>query len=94
MAKSKLSRQRFAALDDDAIRKMKNADLRSILRGARQLYNQTSEVFERNKDKVYSHAYKKMEDYYDDTLTCWDEDGTAIRSQRPTMLHRLITAFF
>jgi len=41
-----------------------------------------------------TYFFESMEDYYDDTLTCWDEDGTAIRSQRPTMLHRLITAFF
>lgn len=66
MAKGKLSRQRFASLDDDAIRGMKNAELRSVLRGARQLYNQTSELFERNKERVYSHAYNKMQDYYDD----------------------------
>ena len=37
------------------------------------------------------YFFESMEDYYDDYLTCWDEDGTAMRSQRQTFLDRLIS---
>ena len=56
-----------------------------------------NKVFESFKDDVgmiviinnRTYFFESMEDYYDDYLTCWDEDGTAMRSQRQTFLDRL-----
>ena len=43
---------------------MKSPELRSLLRGARQLWNSQSSTFEKYSEKVYSPSYDKMREYY------------------------------
>lgn len=63
---AKLTKSKFLKLNPSDIGKLKAPELRELLRGARQLFSQQSKVFEKYSDKVYSHSYEKMREYYQD----------------------------
>lgn len=65
MAK-KITKKNFVKLDPSQIGKMKNPELRELLRGARQLYNSQEKTFKRYEKTVYSPALDKMQDFYSD----------------------------
>lgn len=60
----KLTKRKLLNLSPSEIGKMKSSELRSLLRGARQLWNSQSSTFERYSEKVYSPSYDKMREYY------------------------------
>ena len=61
---AKLTKKRLLNLTPDDIGKMKGAQLRETLRGARQLFNAQASTFGKYQDKVYSHSLRKMNEYY------------------------------
>lgn len=63
---AKLSKRKLLNLDPSDIGRMKAPELRKILQGARQLFNSQSKTFEKYNEKVYSHSYEKMREYYRD----------------------------
>lgn len=60
----RITKQKLLKFDPSEIGRMKAPELRKILQGARQLFNAQSKTFERYSEKVYSHSYEKMRDYY------------------------------
>ena len=66
---AKLTKKSLLNLTPSDIGKMKNPELRSILRGARQLYTQQEKVLNRYSQQVYSHAHELMKDYYEENGT-------------------------
>lgn len=60
----RVTKKKLLNLTPSEIGKMKSPELRSLLRGARQLWNSQSSTFEKYSQKVYSPAYDKMQDYY------------------------------
>lgn len=62
---AKLTKRKFVNLDPSDIGKMKAPELRSLLRGARQLFNMQSKQFQKYKETVWSPALDKMERYYE-----------------------------
>lgn len=60
----KITKRYIKNLDPSQIGRMKAPELRELLRGARQLYQSQAKMFEKYSDKVYSHSYQKMKDYY------------------------------
>lgn len=63
---AKLTKKSFLNLTPSDIGKMKNPELRAILRGARQLYTQQEKTLNRYSQQVYSHAHELMKDYYEE----------------------------
>lgn len=63
---ARLTKSRFLKFTPSEIGKMKAPELRELLRGARNLFSQQSKTFERYNDKVYSHSYELMREYYRD----------------------------
>lgn len=61
---AKLTKSKLLKFSPSDIGKLKAPELRALLRGARQLFTQQSETFERYSDRVYSHSYEKMREYY------------------------------
>ena len=66
---AKLTKKSLLNLTPSDIGKMKNPELRAILRGARQLYTQQEKVLNRYSQQVYSHAHELMNDYYEENGT-------------------------
>lgn len=66
---AKITKKSLLNLQPSDISKMKNPELRALLRGARQLYTQQEKVLNRYSQKVYSHAYELMKDYYEENGT-------------------------
>lgn len=62
---SKLTKKKFISYDMSDLMNMDKAELREVLRGARQLFNAQEIVFNKNKDKAFSFALDKMQDFYD-----------------------------
>lgn len=61
---AKVTKKSLLNLKTSDISKMKNPELRALLRGARQLYTQQEKVLNRYAQQVYSHAHELMKDYY------------------------------
>ena len=61
---AKLSKRKLLNLSPSDIGRMKTPELRKILQGARQLFNSQSRTFEKYNEKVYSHSFEKMREYY------------------------------
>lgn len=66
---AKVTKKSLLNLQPSDISKMKNPELRALLRGARQLYTQQENVLNRYSQQVYSHAYELMKDYYEENGT-------------------------
>lgn len=66
---AKLTKKSLLNLTPSEIGKMKNPELRAILRGARQLYTQQEKVLNRYSQQVYSHAHELIKDYYEENGT-------------------------
>ena len=64
---ARLTKRKFLDITPSQIGKMKVPELRELLRGARQLYNNQSKAFKKYDSTVYSQAYDKMETYYEET---------------------------
>lgn len=65
MAK-KISKKSFLNISPSQIGKMSHKDLRSLLQGARQLWNAQASTFKKYEGKVYSHSYEKMSEFYEE----------------------------
>lgn len=65
MAK-KVTKRSLLKITPSEIGKMKAPELRELLRGARSLFSQQAEVFEKYSDRIYSHSYELMRKYYRD----------------------------
>lgn len=65
MAK-KITKNYIKNLTPSQIGKMNSAELRSLLRGMRNLFTQQDKVFKRYEGKVFSPAREKMKEYYED----------------------------
>lgn len=63
---ARVTKKSFLKLTPAEIGKMKAPELRELLRGARNLFSQQSKTFEKYSDKIYSHSYEKMREYYRD----------------------------
>lgn len=63
---SKMTKKKFLKLSPAEIGKLDKNKLKDVLRGARQLFNAQEKVFEKYKDKVWSGALAKMQDFYDE----------------------------
>lgn len=63
---ARVTKKSFLKLTPSEIGKMKAPELRELLRGARNLFSQQSKTFEKYSDKIYSHSYEKMREYYRD----------------------------
>lgn len=66
---AKVTKKSLLNLQPSDISKMKNPELRALLRGARQLYTQQEKVLNRYSQQVYSHAHELMKDYYEENGT-------------------------
>lgn len=66
---AKVTKKSLLNLQPSDISKMKNPELRALLRGARQLYTQQEKVLNRYSRQVYSHAHELMKDYYEENGT-------------------------
>ena len=63
---ARITKSSFLKLDPSQIGKMKSPELRELLRGARNLFNQQEKTFKRYEKSVFSPALDKMKDFYDD----------------------------
>ena len=63
---AKITKRSFLKLDPSQIGKMKSPELRELLRGARNLFNQQEKTFKRYEKSVFSPALDKMRDFYED----------------------------
>lgn len=63
---ARVTKKSFLKLTPSEIGKMKSPELRELLRGARNLFSQQSKTFEKYGDRIYSHSYEKMREYYQD----------------------------
>lgn len=63
---ARLTKRSFLKLDPSQIGKMKSPELRELLRGARNLFNQQEKTFKRYEKSVFSPALDKMRDFYED----------------------------
>ena len=63
MAK-KITKKYVKDLTPAQIGKMKSPELRSLLRGMRNLFTQQEKVFKKYEEKVFSPARQKMKEYY------------------------------
>ncbi len=66
---ARLTKKSFLNLTPSEIGKMKNPELRAVLRGMRQLYTQQEKMLNRYSEQVYSHAHELMKDYYKENGT-------------------------
>lgn len=66
---ARVTKKSLLNLTPSDIGKMKNPELRALLRGARQLYTQQEKVLNRYSQQVYSHAHELMKDYYEENGT-------------------------
>lgn len=63
---ARITKRSFLKLDPSQIGKMKSPELRELLRGARNLFNQQEKTFKRYEKSVFSPALEKMRDFYED----------------------------
>ena len=63
---ARITKRSFLKLDPSQIGKMKSPELRELLRGARNLFNQQEKTFKRYEKTVFSPALEKMRDFYED----------------------------
>ena len=63
---ARISKRKFLNLSPSEIGKMKAPELRELLRGARNLFNQQESTFKKYEKNVWSPALDKMQDYYED----------------------------
>ena len=63
---AKVTKSKLLNLTPSQIGRLKAPELRELLRGARQLFQSQSKTFEKYNQKVYSHSYEKMREYYRD----------------------------
>lgn len=62
----KITKRSFINMSPSDIGRLKDPELRELLRGARQLYTQQEKVFKKYESKVWSPAWDKMRRYYDE----------------------------
>lgn len=63
---ARVTKRSFLKLDPSQIGRLKAPELRELLRGARNLFNQQEKTFKRYEKSVYSPALDKMKDFYED----------------------------
>lgn len=63
---ARITKRSFSKLDPSQIGKLKAPELRELLRGARNLFNQQEKTFKRYEKSVFSPALDKMRDFYED----------------------------
>lgn len=63
---ARITKRSFLKLDPSQIGRLKAPELRELLRGARNLFNQQEKTFKRYEKSVYSPALDKMKDFYED----------------------------
>ena len=63
---ARFTKRSFLKLDPSQIGKMKSPELRELLRGVRNLFNQQEKTFKRYEKSVFSPALNKMRDFYED----------------------------
>ena len=63
---ARLTKSKLTGTDLSKLINQKNPELREILRGARQLFDKQEKIFKSREDSVYSFAYEKMKDFYED----------------------------
>lgn len=63
---ARITKRSFLKLDPSQIGKMKSPELRELLRGVRNLFNQQEKTFKRYEKSVFSPALEKMRDFYED----------------------------
>lgn len=63
---ARITKRSFLKLDPSQIGKMKSPELRELLRGVRNLFNQQEKTFKRYEKSVFSPALNKMRDFYED----------------------------
>ena len=63
---ARITKRSFLKLDPSQIGRLKAPELRELLRGARNLFNQQEKTFKRYEKSVFSPALDKMRDFYDD----------------------------
>lgn len=63
---ARITKRSFLKLDPSQIGKLKAPELRELLRGARNLFNQQEKTFKRYEKSVFSPALDKMRDFYED----------------------------
>ena len=63
---ARVTKKSFLKLTPSEIGKMKSPELRELLRGARNLFNQQEKIFKRYEKTVFSPAMEKMKDFYED----------------------------
>lgn len=94
MAKlSKVTPQRLRNLEYDDIRKMSDEEVKRYINDARILYKERASKFEQNSDKVYSHAYNKMKEWYRKYGETEFSDGIGPLNRRKIELARLSEFF-
>lgn len=63
---AKLTKKKLVNMEASEIGSLKQKELRSMIRQARELYNRQARTFSRYEDTVYSPALERMEDYFDE----------------------------
>lgn len=63
---ARITKRSFLKLDPSQIGKLKAPELRELLRGVRNLFNQQEKTFKRYEKSVFSPALEKMRDFYED----------------------------
>ena len=63
---AKITKRSFLKFDPSQIGRLKAPELRDLLRGARNLFNQQEKTFKRYEKSVFSPALDKMKDFYED----------------------------
>lgn len=63
---ARITKRSFLKLDPSQIGRLKAPELRELLRGARNLFNQQEKTFKRYEKSVFSPALDKMRDFYED----------------------------
>lgn len=63
---ARITKKKFININPSDIGKMRAPELRSLLRGARALFNAQAKQFDKYSNKVWSPALDKMEKFYED----------------------------
>ena len=63
---ARITKSKLLKLTPSEIGKMKSPELRELLRGVRNLFNQQEKTFKRYEKSVFSPALNKMRDFYED----------------------------
>lgn len=63
---ARITKRSFLKLDPSQIGKLKDPELRELLRGVRNLFTQQEKTFKRYEKTVFSPAMEKMKDFYED----------------------------